>query len=155
MENTDSLASPYAQGKRTDPFLSPGAASFTPPIYADLLESDRYRWQMAIRSTVATQSTPTRSHLGPLVEQRRLALCQEFQDTFSDRPLQAFPDPAQMLNAERAAKRVASALVNDEPVVIVGDYDVDGTVSCSMLRRFLNSLPTRKFSKPVLRLLTF
>jgi single-stranded-DNA-specific exonuclease len=103
--------------------------------YADLLESTRYRWKLALAPSALESSRL--STLDLLVERRRAQLTQEFEATFAERPLHALPDPSLLLNMNRAAERVAQAFLSNETVVIFGDYDVDGTVSCSMLRRFL------------------
>ena len=42
-----------------------------------------------------------------------------------------------MKGLEAAAKRICTALIRGEKVTIFGDYDVDGTVSCALLSRFL------------------
>lgn len=112
------------------------------PFFVDLLQSPRYRWQLAVGPKTkpgkpGESGVPPGSLAADLINLRRHHLAQEFERTFSDRPLQDLPDPSLLKNLDRAASRVSRALVNDEPVVIFGDYDVDGTVSCSMLRRFL------------------
>ena len=60
------------------------------------------------------------------------------------------PDDSQLLHllphfsllkdAEKAAERVVGALNSQEPIVIFGDYDVDGTTSCALLKRFFCDL---------------
>lgn len=47
------------------------------------------------------------------------------------------PDPCVMIGMERAAKRLAQAIVNNETILIFGDYDVDGATSTAILSRFL------------------
>lgn len=112
------------------------------PLFVDLLESVRYRWHLAVapRGNAEEPSkgeTNSDSLAGDLVRLRRQLLTQGFENTFSERPLHELPDPLLLLGMERAASRFARALINNESVVIFGDYDVDGTVSCSMIRRFL------------------
>lgn len=50
------------------------------------------------------------------------------------------PDPHTLQDMEKAAKRVAEAIVTDEQIAIIGDYDVDGTTSSTLLLQFLKSL---------------
>lgn len=47
------------------------------------------------------------------------------------------PDPASLTDMERAAARIAQAVLRRESVAIFGDYDVDGAASSAMLKRFL------------------
>lgn len=48
------------------------------------------------------------------------------------------PDPASLVDMERAARRLADAVEKGERVAIFGDYDVDGATSSSLMARFLN-----------------
>jgi single-stranded-DNA-specific exonuclease len=47
------------------------------------------------------------------------------------------PDPARLTDMEKAASRIAEAVVAKEKVAIFGDYDVDGAASSALLKRFL------------------
>lgn len=47
------------------------------------------------------------------------------------------PDPAQLAGMDRAAERLAEAILRREPVAIFGDYDVDGACASALLARFL------------------
>ena len=46
-------------------------------------------------------------------------------------------DPFLMLNMDKAVERIQEALRNKEPILIFGDYDVDGITSCSLLYMYL------------------
>ncbi len=54
--------------------------------------------------------------------------------------LKDLPDPLLMQDMEWAAERVAQAIMDKEPVMVFGDYDVDGTVGAAVLRIFFRSL---------------
>ncbi len=54
--------------------------------------------------------------------------------------LSEIPDPSTMADMDRAANRVADALVKGETIAIYGDYDVDGVTSSALLHRFLGGL---------------
>lgn len=55
--------------------------------------------------------------------------------------LRAFlPDPSIFRDMERAAERLASAVIGTETVTVYGDYDVDGATSAALLIRLLRSL---------------
>ncbi len=48
------------------------------------------------------------------------------------------PDPSSLRDMDKAAKRIADAIVARQPVAIFGDYDVDGASSSALLARFLD-----------------
>lgn len=50
------------------------------------------------------------------------------------------PDPFCMKDMEKAAKRIVEAIVKKQKVAIIGDYDVDGATSSSVLRLYLESV---------------
>lgn len=50
------------------------------------------------------------------------------------------PDPFCMKDMEKAAKRIAEAIVKKQKVAIIGDYDVDGATSSSVLCLYLESV---------------
>ncbi|WP_296742328.1 single-stranded-DNA-specific exonuclease RecJ [Mesorhizobium sp.] len=47
------------------------------------------------------------------------------------------PNPASLTDMEKAAARLADAIVAGQKVAIFGDYDVDGAASSALLKRFL------------------
>lgn len=50
------------------------------------------------------------------------------------------PDPSVLLDMDRAAERIADAIVAGEPMAVFGDYDVDGATSTALLIRYLRQL---------------
>ncbi|MBK24408.1 MAG: single-stranded-DNA-specific exonuclease RecJ [Halobacteriovorax sp.] len=50
--------------------------------------------------------------------------------------LKAMPDLTNMLDMQKAAQRIISAITNGERIGIYGDYDVDGTTSCALFHHF-------------------
>lgn len=56
---------------------------------------------------------------------------------FLDPRLEHLPHPFSMKDLERAAHRVADAIIAREAVCLYGDYDVDGVTSSSLLAEFL------------------
>ena len=62
-------------------------------------------------------------------------------DQFLNPSLKAsLPDPSHLLDMDRAAERVAGAIMSGERVAIFGDYDVDGATSSALLARYLRAL---------------
>lgn len=50
------------------------------------------------------------------------------------------PDPASFRDMDKAASRLADAILNGEQIAIFGDYDVDGATSTALLTRFLRAV---------------
>ncbi len=71
-------------------------------------------------------------------EDLKRILARRFQDGF--KTLRDIPDPALLLNAERAAQRIADAIRNKERIALVGDYDVDGVTSSAIVTLFFKTL---------------
>jgi single-stranded-DNA-specific exonuclease len=55
---------------------------------------------------------------------------------------QDLPDPSTLVDMDKAAARLADAVVSHEPVAIFGDYDVDGATSAALLHDVLSALGT-------------
>ena len=58
-----------------------------------------------------------------------------------DKKLSQIPDPALLLNGEKAAKRIANAIQTNQKIVLVGDYDVDGVSSTAIVVDFFRQIP--------------
>ncbi len=50
------------------------------------------------------------------------------------------PDPSTLKDMDKAAERIADAIVKGEKVAVFGDYDVDGATSSALLKRFFKAL---------------
>jgi single-stranded-DNA-specific exonuclease len=57
--------------------------------------------------------------------------------------LEALHDPTLMRDMDRAAARVREAIAAREPILLYGDYDVDGTTSIVVLKRAIELLGGR------------
>ena len=49
------------------------------------------------------------------------------------------PDPSTVRDMDKAAARLAQAIVANEPIAVFGDYDVDGACSAALMVRFLGA----------------
>ena len=49
------------------------------------------------------------------------------------------PDPYVLKDMQKSTERIAQAIVNNEKIAIIGDYDVDGATSTSILTRFFRA----------------
>ena len=66
----------------------------------------------------------------------------EFDETenFLNPKLQnLMPDPYCLKDMQKAVERVATAIENKEKIAIIGDYDVDGATSTSILKKFFSA----------------
>lgn len=61
-------------------------------------------------------------------------------DAFLSKSKKNVKNPMTMLDMEKAAERICRALEGKEPIVIYGDYDVDGITSTALLYEFLSGL---------------
>lgn len=50
------------------------------------------------------------------------------------------PNPSTLQDMDKAAERIADAIVKGQKVGVFGDYDVDGATSSALLRRYFSSL---------------
>jgi single-stranded-DNA-specific exonuclease len=62
-------------------------------------------------------------------------------DLFLSPKLKSYmPNPFALLDMEKAASRIADAVINKEKIAVFGDYDVDGATSTALLKRFFRDL---------------
>lgn len=105
----------------------------------------RRRWQVAAPFDRADQMA---RQLGtaPLVAQilhNRGIDGVEAGESFLDPKLTDLHDPAMLPGAQEAAKRIARAVADKEPIVIHGDYDVDGMTAVAILHACLTMVGAR------------
>jgi len=50
------------------------------------------------------------------------------------------PHPSTFKDMEKATKRVVEAINNQEKIVLIGDYDVDGVISTTIMKMFFNEI---------------
>jgi len=67
-----------------------------------------------------------------------LQLRERFGDTFLS--LKDLPPPSAFKDMDKAVARIVKAIVQKESIVLVGDYDVDGVVSTSVMKLFFDAL---------------
>lgn len=87
------------------------------------------------------QSTPSKG-MHPVIESillKRGYTPETFPDFFSWN-LRDLPDLTTMLDLEKSALRIITAIDNDEKIGIYGDYDVDGCTSCALFYQYFQML---------------
>jgi single-stranded-DNA-specific exonuclease len=50
------------------------------------------------------------------------------------------PDPSRLIDMDKAAERLADALIKHEPIAIFGDYDVDGACASALLAGYCKAM---------------
>lgn len=73
-----------------------------------------------------------------VLSQRNIPL--ESVEAYLNPGLADMPDPSVMADLDKAANRLADAIVQKEKIAVFGDYDVDGATSAACMLRFLKSL---------------
>lgn len=58
-----------------------------------------------------------------------------------DKKLSQIPNPALLQDADKAAKRIAKAICENQKITLVGDYDVDGVSSTAIMVDFFRQIP--------------
>ncbi len=58
-----------------------------------------------------------------------------------DKKLSQISSPALLHDGEKSAKRIADAIKNNQKIVLVGDYDVDGVTSTAIMVDFFRQIP--------------
>lgn len=85
------------------------------------------------------------SHLGISVNLAKLLLIrginQHSASLFLNPKLATLmPNPSILKDMDKASTRIADAIINKQKIAIIGDYDVDGATSTSVMRLFLMNL---------------
>ena len=77
--------------------------------------------------------------VGQLIAARGIGL-EDAASFYSPSLKESLPDPASLLDMDKAVTRIARALQQGEEIAIFGDYDVDGATSSAVLYRYLSGL---------------
>ena len=103
----------------------------------------KYRWVTAPQQPVLTEFLAKELKISPLLAQcllnRGLSEPEPIR-RFLDPKLKSLADPFLIPNLEAATQRLLQARERREPVVIFGDYDVDGVTSTTLMHEVLTQL---------------
>jgi len=80
--------------------------------------------------------------VGRLLAQRGVGI-DEAPGFLAPRLREGLPDPAHLRDMDRAVARLLRAVQEAEPIVVFGDYDVDGATSAALLLRFFAAIGAR------------
>ncbi|MDH5772309.1 MAG: single-stranded-DNA-specific exonuclease RecJ [Rhodospirillaceae bacterium] len=76
--------------------------------------------------------------VGGVLARRGIGL-DEAEDFLEPKLKTHLPDPAHLLDMEKAATRVAQSIIDGELIGVFGDYDVDGATSSALLQMFITA----------------
>lgn len=77
--------------------------------------------------------------VGRVLAGRNVTL-EEVDDFLEPSLRRLMPDPSTITDMDKAARRLADAIIANESVAVFGDYDVDGATSSALLVRFARAL---------------
>ena len=106
-------------------------------------------WEVATPDDFAVRTLEQKAGISNLLAQLMVEreVTPETIDTFLYPTVRHnLPNPTTLKDMEKAAKRVALAVMLGEPIGIMGDYDVDGATSTATLKMFLQKLGTQVFT---------
>ena len=95
--------------------------------------SDKYKW------ILNNQAKPPLS-IHDVIENRHKELLGAHFEKAQKNYFSTLPSPFTLNDIDKATNRVLKAIEKDEKIVIFGDYDVDGTCSSSLFRRFFKDI---------------
>jgi single-stranded-DNA-specific exonuclease len=103
----------------------------------------RQRWILHARRTEEATALAAASRIPLLIAE--LLLARGIQtaaeaDEFLNPRIEHLLDPYSMLGMDRAVDRIRQAVASHEPILIYGDYDVDGTVATVLLKTTIEKL---------------
>lgn len=98
---------------------------------------DRLPNDSSAKATAIAQRFDLPELLGRVLAARDVAL--DGVTEFLDPTIKALmPDPSRLQDMDKAADRIASAIISGDAIGVFGDYDVDGACSAALWARFLN-----------------
>jgi single-stranded-DNA-specific exonuclease len=100
-------------------------------------------WRQRAGDERLGQAISQRLDLPDLIGQLLAARGQDLESAASylePRLRDLMPDPTRFQDMEKAAARLADAVLGGEQIAIFGDYDVDGATSTALLTRFLRAV---------------
>ncbi|MGD9970089.1 MAG: single-stranded-DNA-specific exonuclease RecJ [Sulfuricurvum sp.] len=77
----------------------------------------------------------------PLIDLDKLHRFLSLRFEAKSEKLSDIPHPSLLKDAQKGAQRLAQAIRNQEKIVVVGDYDVDGVTSTAIVKRFFDLIP--------------
>lgn len=80
--------------------------------------------------------------VGGVLARRGISL-DEAEEFLNPKLKTQLPDPSHLLDMDKAAERITSAIINDELIGVFGDYDVDGATSSALLKMFIGTVGGR------------
>jgi len=93
---------------------------------------------------ILCQKTGISTHLATILSQRNIHHS-DVENFLNPKISSLMPNPSILKDMDKASFRIAEAIINKEKIGIIGDYDVDGATSTSVMRLFLTYLGVETF----------
>ena len=93
---------------------------------------------------ILCQKTGISTHLATILSQRNIHHS-DVENFLNPKISSLMPNPSILKDMDKASQRIAEAIINKEKIGIIGDYDVDGATSTSVMRLFLTYLGVETF----------
>jgi single-stranded-DNA-specific exonuclease len=109
----------------------------------ETIKGRRFQWLVRLADSTCASQLAGALSLPPLVSRllsARGITAPTQARSFLARRLADLPNPCQLPDVERAVARIGRALRVGEPMVVFGDYDVDGVTATALLYHFLSGL---------------
>ncbi len=103
-----------------------------------IAEQKKCRWCFKDEQN-QTATIPPNQILKHLLEQRGITRPQQAQD-FINPKLSHLHNPALLNDIQKATTRILQAVTEDQPIVIYGDYDVDGVTASAILWHMITAI---------------
>jgi single-stranded-DNA-specific exonuclease len=100
-------------------------------------EDNRTAWRLRPNDTDAAAHLATHLHCPPAIAQiltTRNILTPHTAQAFLNPAIDQLHNPTELLGMATAVPRILDAIQNQEPILIYGDYDVDGTTATVLLK---------------------
>lgn len=114
------------------------------PAFLDIERSvSGRRWELRPSDERAALTISQRTGLPELLGRIMVSrgVSPETADAYLNPSLKAhLPDPAHLLDMDKAVDRIVSAIIGSEKLAVFGDYDVDGATSSAILKRYFDAI---------------
>ena len=91
------------------------------------------------QTEILCQNLRISPHLAKLLNLRNITEA-EANNFLNPKLSNIMPNPSLLKDMDKASQRIATAIMNNQKIAIIGDYDVDGATSTSVMNLFLTSL---------------
>ncbi|MFN7038091.1 MAG: single-stranded-DNA-specific exonuclease RecJ [Alphaproteobacteria bacterium] len=111
--------------------------------FEDSLSVNNFEWKLKScdeRLVTALQQKNNISEIIARILINRNVAIEEIDDYLNPTLKKYLPNPMDLRDMDKAAYRISEAIINQQNIVIFGDYDVDGATSSALFKRYFDLL---------------